>query len=305
MRTDKSSKRTVDLLLSGKQPREIAEIQEMDLKLVYDNLTSAVSEGSIDRVDIWFRLDLNDLHYRFLHEEAWLTRNIEHISIFYVAHPSFDLDEVTARREAEFFLWVRNCAGDYYSLLHQIETNLHYNIGYCLKLFFGENWWKAGLNKAIRDRCNMAYEDDKERLEPIAQVISREDEEDYSLPLGEFRSEFIEPEADADRFMYITFTDHRKILADNWRMFMKVVPQKYEAYKRVLMDDLERVRWLRNIFAHPTKTESYLWKNRRASSGSMIMIERNDSAYEDYKFLKAFRDEIDPLNWRTAHLLGF
>lgn len=71
------------------------------------------------------------------------------------------------------------------------------------------------------------------------------------------------------------------------------------------MADLERVRWLRNIFAHPTKTESYLWKNRRAPSGSMIMIERNDAAYEDYKFLKEFRDEMDPLNWRTLHLLGF
>lgn len=304
MRTDKFSKRTVDLLLSGKQPREIAEIQEMDLKLVYDNLTSAVSEGSIDRVDIWYRLDLNDQNFRFLHEEAWLTTNIEHISVFYHAHPSFGLDEVTARREAEFFLWVRTCAGDYYSLLHQIETNLHSEILYCLNVSFGKDWWKIGLNKAIRDRCNMAYEDDKEKLEPIAKVFRRMDEEGNDLPEDVHQWEFSEPEANEDRYMYITFIDHRKILADNWRMFMKVVPQKYEENKRVLMDDLERVRRLRNIFAHPTKTESYLWKNRRASSGSMIMIERNDGAYKDYNFLKKFRDELDPLNWRGWRLFG-
>ncbi len=86
-------------------------------------------------------------HYRFLHETVWLTTIIEIVSKLHAYHPSFGLDEVTARREAKFFLWVRTYAGDYYGLLHQIETSLHSQIRYWLKHFFGKDWWKSGLNE--------------------------------------------------------------------------------------------------------------------------------------------------------------
>ena len=57
---------TLHLFEAGRQPREISESSGLDIKLVYDNLGFAVSQGWISRVDIWFRLDFDDRNYSFL-----------------------------------------------------------------------------------------------------------------------------------------------------------------------------------------------------------------------------------------------
>ena len=130
-------------------------------------------------------------------------------------------------------------------------------------------------------------------MEPIASVS--EISKDLSL---EWDWEYEEPRVNEDRFMYATFTDYKKILDSKWTKFQEVVPRIYEGNnKKQLMADLERVRWLRNIFAHPIKVQSYLWKNRREED-QIIGIERNLSAYEDYKFLKEFRENTHFTKWR-------
>ena len=297
MHPDKGWKRTADLLMSGEQPVTISSIQNIDLKLVYDNIRAAIARDYLDKVDVWYNIDLDYPRYAYIQQllhgkgsslkdktfddDAALL-NFEHFE---------GRDHVTATVELKFFSYVSECIGDFYQLISQIEVDLHSEIYWCLRSMYDPKWWEEGVDISIRKKCNDAFEEDKIKIEPVAMWSF--DDEKWFIFTDQYKA----------RFMYATFTDYAKIIDKQWGgLFKRVVPKEFENNKKKLLRNLERTRRIRNIIAHPIKAEGYIWENYR-ENGQIVSVKRNMVAYDDYKFLVKFRERINPFAWRSIILL--
>lgn len=252
MHPDKGWRRTADLLMSGEQPVKIGSIQNIDLKLVYDNIRAAIARDYLDKVDVWYNIDLDYSRYAFIQQllhgkgpslkdktldTSASLLNFEHFE----GH-----DQDTAIVELKFFSYVSECIGDFYQLISQIEVDLHSEIFWCLRALYGDNWWEKGVDISIRKKCNEAFEEDKIKIEPVARWDCI-DEKWFNIDLYEAR------------FIYATFTDYAKIIDKQWgRLFEGVVPKEFEINKKKLLRNLERTRSIKNIIAHPIRAEGYI-----------------------------------------------
>lgn len=296
MHPDKGWQRTADLLISGENPVNIRSIQNIDLKLVYDNIRGAIARDYLDKVDAFYHIDLDYPRYayiqRLLHGQGPSLSDHtfdSHASL--LNYEYFDgRDQDTAIVELKFFSYIRECVGDFYDLIFQIETDLHSDILWCLKAFYDDDWWKEGIDINIRNKCNVSLEEDTIKIEPVSR---------YSDLEGEWTNV-----DDAEvKFMYATFTDYKKIIDKQWgKLFKRAVPKEFDNNKKELLENLERTRRIRNVIAHPIKAEGYFWQNYR-ENGEIVSVKRNMKSYDDYKFLVKFRERINPFAWRSLDLL--
>lgn len=115
-------------------------------------------------------------------------------------------------------------AGDLYEYLSEVEIVIHDLVSKVLKEAFGDEesgYWRKGVPRPIRIRC---------------QEHREEDEEPSGSPL-----------------QYTTLIELSQIIDKNWSLFEPLLPKDYQGKKRLVASHLARLNAIRNAVMHPVK----------------------------------------------------
>jgi len=213
----------LELLRSGKSPRQISDNMQIDLWRVFNHLFTLVGEGCLLRSDIAFaipektRKDVDSICQRCEKKKKVVTYQ-------YLRRALYDKGYRDEERLEGIIYWrhlqqPEVALGDMYVWIAKIEKRLHQYIKEAL-MKKSSNWWRE-LPLSIRKACAIRLEE--------------------------------EPDPASEPYHYTTLIDLKEILDKNWALFSKLVPPSVGKEKLQLLRGLTELNTIRNRVMHPCK----------------------------------------------------
>src|SRR3954470_17104791 len=157
-------RRSVELLLEGRSPSQIAAEIKLPLGVVLNQLFQAVGQGRIRRSDILFSIDADQRHTM---EQA--ITEIGSTAPASVRRALTKLGANVSREDLNVYLGLRDARvdlGDMYEFMRDIELRLHDFVKTSLIAEYGEvDWWRKGVPLNVREDCAVMNERDPDPVQ--------------------------------------------------------------------------------------------------------------------------------------------
>ena len=212
-----------ELLLRGYSLPQIVDEMQISMNSVKQYLCTMIGEGHIKRSDVYFSVSPANRH-----GIESIIEDSENVPIWKLLKLLKDDGCDITEGELDLYLGLRRkqaLLGDMYEYIREIEVTLHEMIRAIFIATFKDDWWREGVPMNIRKDCAARKEEDPEPVEDV--------------------------------FCYTTFINLRIIIEKQWKIFSPVLPPKLVSNKKLLLQQLERVNYIRNRVMHPVKAREF------------------------------------------------
>lgn len=214
------------MLREGLSPGEIARKRQVTLKTILAYLDEMVGRGQLRRSDIFFSVSREKRHKIMEKLTDGRSQNLSAIQgRLQRSGVIVDDDDVIVVKQ---YGDARHALGDMYEDIRIIEIQLHQLIRHALEKEFGfdeSGWWRRGIPKEVRMKCQMRRED--EDTDPAR-----------------------------DPYCYTDLIDLKEILDKRWGILSQYLSPRAIADKKRLLRDLIRLNQIRRLVMHPVRGET-------------------------------------------------
>jgi hypothetical protein len=213
----------LNMLGEGLSPGKIASQRHVTLQTINGYIAQLIGQGRLRRSDVLFSIPA-EIRHAIIAELSDVHSTTVSAVVASLQGSGLEVtpDDVIVVLE---YGGVDYALGEIYEDIRTIEIGLHDLIRQTLEKEFSPDesgWWRRGVPKEIRKKCQERREDDD--FDPA-------------------------PEA----YHYTDLIDLREILKQQWPILNKRLPKETANDKKTLMDDLIRLNQIRRIVMHPVR----------------------------------------------------
>ncbi len=213
----------LQMLREGLSPREIARRQKVTLSTILGYIDQLIGQGRLRRSDVLFSVPAEKRHAIMSKLTDGRSTNLSAIM------GRLQRSGVVVEQEdvvvVQRYGSTGYALGEMYEDIRTIEVGLHSLVRQTLENEFGSDesgWWRRGIPKEIRKKCQERREDDD--FDPA-------------------------PEA----YHYTDLIDLREILKRQWPILSIRLPKQTASDKKALLDDLIHLNQIRRLVMHPVR----------------------------------------------------
>ena len=202
---------------------EIRQRRGVTLNTILGYLDQLVGRGQLRRSDIFFSVPSQQRHPIMERLSDGHSQNLSAVMARLERRGvNADPDDVAVIQR---YWGAHHALGEMYEDIRTVEMGLHSLIRQAMQDEFGldeSGWWRLGIPKTIRQKCQGRREDDD--LGPV-----------------------VEP------YCYTDLIDLREILKQQWGTLSRYLPKQVARDKGILLDGLMRLNQIRRLVMHPVR----------------------------------------------------